>query len=71
MVRVSGFPEPLLEAARLAGWSRQSELQDLEFSLLGFSLALVQYFLTTPLFLPFGMAMYVLCLRMLEVCNLL
>lgn len=33
--------------------------------------ALVQYFLTTPPFLPFGMLMHVLCPRMLEVCNLL
>lgn len=43
-------------------------LQDLKFTLLGFSLALVQYFITVPP--PFGMAMYSLCLYVLEVCDL-
>ena len=37
------------------------KLQDLEFTLLDFSLALVQYFLTMPPFLLFGMTIsYVL-----------
>ena len=31
------------------------EMQSLEFALLGFSLGLVQHFLTTPSFLPLGM----------------
>ena len=46
------------------------ELQDLAFALLVFGLVLVQYFLTMPLFLPFGMGM---CIRFhctLGVCNL-
>lgn len=40
------------------------------FALLGFSLALVQYFFTMPSFPPFGMTTYVLCHYKLEVCNL-
>jgi len=46
---------------------------DAEFSFpSGFSvLLLVQHFHTTLSFLPFGMAMYILCYCMLVVCNLL
>lgn len=46
------------------------EPQDLLFTLLGFILALIQYFLTMPQFLPFGMVMYVLCHCILEICNI-
>lgn len=46
------------------------ELQYLEFVLLEFSLALVQYFPTMSPFFPFGMAMYILEHYMLEVYNL-
>lgn len=52
------------QGAKLKLWSHLNplttdiELQDLEvFFLLEFSLALVQYFLTLPKFLPFGMVM--------------
>lgn len=45
------------------------ELQDLVFSMLGFCLALVYCFLTTLPFLPFGMAMYILCHYMLDLCD--
>lgn len=37
--------------------------------LLVFSLALVQYFLFVLYVLPFGMAIYILCHCMLEVCS--
>jgi hypothetical protein len=47
------------------------EMQNLKFALLGFGLALVQFFLTISLFLPSGMIMYILCHCMLEVCDLL
>jgi len=47
------------------------ERQNMEFSLLGFSLALVQYFLTLPFSLPFGIVRYNLCHGMLEGCDLL
>lgn len=47
------------------------ELQDLQFALLGCCLALVQYFLSVAQFLPFGMAMYILCHCMWEARNLL
>lgn len=49
------------------GWSHLSflrsdiELQDLEFVVLGFSLAGVKYFLNLPQFLDFEMVMYILC----------
>lgn len=58
----------MLQAAKLEGQSHLSllkfklttsdiELKDLTFSLLGFSLVLVQYFPTMPPFLLFGMEM--------------
>lgn len=47
------------------------ELQDLLFALLGFGLALVQYFSTLPPFLPFGMVLTILLYYVLEVSNLL
>ena len=45
------------------------DLQEVELTLLLFSLAVVQYLLIMSLFIPFGIIMYILC--MLEVCNLL
>lgn len=47
------------------------ELQDLVFALLGFVLALVQYFSTLPPFFPFGMVLTTLFYYVLEVSNLL
>ena len=47
------------------------EMQSLEFAPLVFSLVLVQYFLIVVFFLPLGMVMYILCLYILEVCDLL
>jgi len=50
-----------LQSAKLGEFSYLSpltsnlELQNLEFSLLGFSFALIEYFLTMPPFLPFQM----------------
>lgn len=46
------------------------EMQSLEFVQLIFSLTLVQYFLTMPPSLCFGMVMNILCHYMLEVCDL-
>ena len=46
------------------------KMQSLEFVQLVFGLALVQYFLTMPPSLCFGMVMYILCHYMLEVCDL-
>lgn len=63
----------MLHSGKLEGWSHVSplildiELQDLEFAFLVFGLALAQYFLTTPPFLPFGTVMYILLHCMLEV----
>lgn len=47
------------------------EMQSLEFVQLVFGLVVVQYFLTVFPSLCFGMAMYILCHYMLEVCALL
>lgn len=47
------------------------ELQDLLFALLGFGLALVQYFSALPPFFPFGMVLTILFYYVLEVSNLL
>lgn len=47
------------------------ELQDLVFALLGFGLALVQYFSTLPPFFPSGTVLTILFYYMLEVSNLL
>ena len=47
------------------------EMQSLEFALVIFSLALVQYFFSMLPFLHFGTVMYILCHDMLEVCDLL
>lgn len=44
--------------------------QNLEFALLVFCLALVQYFLTVFPFLPFRMEIVILCHCLLEVCDL-
>jgi hypothetical protein len=46
-------------------------IENLEFALLGFTLDLVQYFLTMPSSPPFGMAMLILCYYMLKVYDLL
>jgi hypothetical protein len=46
------------------------DMQSLEFAWLGLGLALVQYLLTMLFFLPFGVAMCILCHCMLEVCDL-
>ena len=46
------------------------EMQNLEFTLLVFSLVLVKYFLIMLFFLPFWMVMYILCYSMLEICDL-
>ena len=46
------------------------EMQNLEFALLVFCLALVQHFLITSFF-PFGMMICILCHCRLEVCDLL
>lgn len=46
------------------------ELLDLEFSLMGFSLVLVQYFLTMSVLCPFGMGMCIQLHCMLGVCSL-
>ena len=43
----------------------------MNFALLCFSLALVQYFLAMCAFLPFGLVMYILCDCILEVSELL
>lgn len=58
------FQAEKLEGQRHLSPLTKTQLQDLEFGLLGFSLALVQYFLTMSLFLPFGM--YTLCHCMLK-----
>lgn len=72
--------EEYAAVSRLKGWSHLSpltsdtedmELQEFEFALLGFSLALIQYFLTLAPFLSFGMVMHILRHYMLEVCDLL
>lgn len=47
-----------------------TELQDLVFALLGFSLRLVQFFLAVPPLLRFKMGMHILCHCMLEVYHL-
>lgn len=47
------------------------ELLDLKVALLGFSLTLVQYFLTMPLLFPFGKVSYILCHSLLEICHFL
>ena len=46
-------------------------MQNLEFALLGFVLALGQYFLTMFPFFHFGMVMFILCYCLLEECDLL
>lgn len=48
-----------------------TEVQNLEFYLLGFGLVLTQYFLIVPLLLPFRMVIYILGHCTLEVYNLL
>lgn len=50
-----------------------TELQDLEFALLGFDLAFIQYFFTMPSSFPafFETVTYILCHFMLEACNLI
>ena len=48
-----------------------TETQNMEFALLGFSLAMVQDFFPMPPFLHFGRVMYILHDCMLEVCNCL
>jgi hypothetical protein len=69
---------PVLQETRLEGQNDLSclildgELQDLEFSLLGFCLALVQYFLIAPLsYYHFRMVMYILWHCILEARNLI
>lgn len=52
----------------LSPWT--SDMEGLEFALLGCSLALVQCFLSVPPFFHFGIVMYSLCHCVLEVCNL-
>lgn len=47
------------------------EMQRLECALLVSGLALVQYFFTMRLFLPFGMVMRILCHYMLKIYDLL
>lgn len=44
------------------------EMQNLEFALLVFNLALVWYFTMLPL-ITFGMVMYILCQWMLEILS--
>lgn len=67
----------MVQSAKLEEWSHLSpltsdmEVQDLEFALLGFSLALAQYFPTMSPFFPFEMVIYILDHGMLEVHNLL
>jgi hypothetical protein len=46
------------------------ELQDLMLSLLGYCLALLQFFLSMSLSLPFGMVLFDPCYHMLDICNL-
>lgn len=69
----------MLQVEKLEEWNHSAfdtrvqlciELQDLKFSLLGFNLALAQYFLTVPRFLSFGMTVYILCHCIMEVGNL-
>lgn len=48
----------------------ETELQDLVFALLGFSLALLQSLLTMSLFFSLGIVMGILCHFMLERCHL-
>jgi hypothetical protein len=45
-------------------------MQNLEIALLAFIPALIQYFLTVPSLLPFGMVMFILRHYILEVCDL-
>lgn len=47
------------------------EMQSLGLTLLVLGLVLVEHFLTTLPFLPFGLVMYILCRCMLEACGLL
>lgn len=47
------------------------ELQNMKFAKLVVSLALVQYFITMPLFILLGMVIYILSHCILEVCGLL
>lgn len=53
----------------LRPWTADMELHDIEFSQLGFSPALVHYFLTTPCF-SFGTVIYIQCHCVLEVYNI-
>ena len=46
------------------------EMQNLEFDILVFGVAVVQYFLTMLPFLHFGIRMHMLCCFILKVCNL-
>lgn len=55
--------------SHLSSLTLNIELVYLEFILLDFSLALVQYFLTMSPFLPFEMVMYILEHSMLEEYN--
>lgn len=45
------------------------EIQNLEFTLMTFGLALVRYFLILLPLLPFGMTICILCHFILEVCD--
>lgn len=56
-VEGQGHLRPLELKSQISGM----KLQDLVFSLVGFSLALVQCFLTMSLFLSFGMVMPIQC----------
>ena len=62
--------EKLERQGRLSPLTSDTEQKDLEFALLGFGLALVQYFLTMLPFLCFRTVIYILCHYMLEVSDL-
>lgn len=66
----AGGPEPL-SPLKLKLLILDVEIKDLVFSPLGFSLALVQYFLTMSPFLLSGMQTCILWHYMLKVYNLL
>ena len=52
-------------------FNERHEMQNLEFALLGFGLALVQYFLILLPFVPQKIVVYILCHCMLEMGDLL
>lgn len=57
--------------SHLGPLSSDTELQDLEFALVGFDHVLIQYFLIVPFSSLLEWMLYILCHCMLEVYNLL